>query len=956
VASSRDELVRSLTARVLLFTGSFDREAVLAPGALEEARALMARVPDPVRDPDAVRAVAELYRARSLALEDLGGRDGAIADALERVLPAREPSREPQESSGAGLDAAHRRAAVLLDAALTGSDPGLPDRAVEAAREAVEATPHRLLALRVPALTLLGQALRLRHGRGGALEDLHRAVEALRAAQAAAGESHPHRLGVLATLALVLRERHERTGSLPDLDEAVRLSREVVARRPADDVNRSGDLANLGIALRLRHERTGDPADLDGAVRAHRAAVATAPPGHPGHAMFHTGLGNVLRRRFETGGDPADLDDCVAAHERAAAAADRIGALRPGMLVNLASALQTRYEARGRTADAERAEELLRRAAGDAGAEDVHQAGVAYQLAIALWDRWRRTGGSAVRAEALEWSRRAARHPAAPPRQRLWAAAAWGRRAMEAGDVRQASQAYELAVGLLPALAPRQVAGEDAEHVLARFPGLACDAAACAVAAGRPGRAVELLELGRGVLLGRLIEGRDDLAALRERDPELAARLGELRAALDTGDTGRPEEAAEATGAAGAGAGAVGMTAADRRHVLAAEWERLLARARALPGLEHLLRPPPVRELLAQAHPGPVVVVNVSRHRCDALVLTPGGVRVVPLPALTLGRAVAGAAGLHTALELISGDEDDLTAPARYEDAVAECLEWLWDDVAGPVLDALGLREPPAPGAPWPRVWWVPTGPLAFLPLHAAGHHRGGAGGRAVLDRVVSSYAPTVRALARARRGPARRPARPLVVALPRTPGAADLPGAAEEAALLARLLPGARVLTGPGATCERVVAELPRHTWLHFAGHGAADPVSPSRSALLVHDHAEHPLTVARLAQLELRDAELACLSACTTARTGFALADEALHLAGGLQLAGFRHVVGALWWVEDTVAARIVRQVYDGLGAAAEPDADRAAAAVHAAVRAARERYPATPSLWAGHVHVGV
>lgn len=853
----------------MLFAASYDRDAVLAPEALEEARALMACVPDPVRDPDAVRAVADLYRFRSLARPDGSGeRDGVVADALERLLPAGAadgPGGGPggDRIDGDRIDASQRRAAVLLDAAVHSGDPGVWDRAVDAAREAVGATPPRLPPLRASALLVLGQALRLRFTRTGALEDLHEAV------------------------------------------------------------------------------------------RAHREAIAVTPPAHPGYGMFHTGLGNALRARFEAGGDPADLDGRLAAHERALAAAGPGGAHRPALLVNLASALQTRHDLTGRAADAERAEALLREAARGTAAGDAYEAGVHHELALVLWSRLRRTGEPHVRAEALESSRTAARHPAAPPHRRLSSAVVWGRLAADAGDVEQASQAYELAVGLLPALAPRQLAGEDAEHVLSRFPGPACDAAACAVAAGRPERAVELLELGRGVLLGRVVEGRDGLDPLRERDPELAGRLEELRSALGAGSAGP-----EAAGAAeAAGAEAAPLTAADRRHVLAAEWDRLLARARALPGLEHFLRPPPVRELTAQAAEGPVVVVNAGRLRCDALVLTPGGVEVVPLPALTLEDAVREAGALLTALARLSADEGgDLAELPAHEDAVSRCLAWLWDGVAGPVLDALGFREPPAPGARWPRVWWVPTGPLAFLPLHAAGYHRDRGAGRAVLDRVVSSYAPTVCALARARAGrpAARRPVRPLVVALPRTPGARPLPGAAQEAAALAGLLPGARLLTGSEATCERVVAELPRHTWLHFAGHGEADPVSPSRSALLVHDHADHPLTVARLAGLELHHAELAYLSACTTARTGPALADEALHLAGGLQLAGFRHVVATLWWVDDTVAARIARRTYRELGAP-DPDADRAARAVHTAVRAARERYPTTPSLWAGHVHVG-
>ncbi|MER7723089.1 CHAT domain-containing protein [Streptomyces sp. NPDC096323] len=71
-----------------------------------------------------------------------------------------------------------------------------------------------------------------------------------------------------------------------------------------------------------------------------------------------------------------------------------------------------------------------------------------------------------------------------------------------------------------------------------------------------------------------------------------------------------------------------------------------------------------------------------------------------------------------------------------------------------------------------PRVWWVPTGSLALLPVHAAGHRDGS---RTLLDRVISSYTPTVRSLNTARAAPPAPagPRTPLAVTLSRTPGLA---------------------------------------------------------------------------------------------------------------------------------------------------------------------------------------
>jgi CHAT domain-containing protein len=46
------------------------------------------------------------------------------------------------------------------------------------------------------------------------------------------------------------------------------------------------------------------------------------------------------------------------------------------------------------------------------------------------------------------------------------------------------------------------------------------------------------------------------------------------------------------------------------------------------------------------------------------------------------------------------------------------------------------------------------------------------------------------------------------------------------------------------------------------------------------------------------LKGAKLAYLSACSTAENKIdQLADEVIHLASAFQVAGFRHVAGAMW-----------------------------------------------------------
>jgi CHAT domain-containing protein len=51
-----------------------------------------------------------------------------------------------------------------------------------------------------------------------------------------------------------------------------------------------------------------------------------------------------------------------------------------------------------------------------------------------------------------------------------------------------------------------------------------------------------------------------------------------------------------------------------------------------------------------------------------------------------------------------------------------------------------------------------------------------------------------------------------------------------------------------------------------------------------------------------------MACLLACSTARNeDEQLFDEMLHIVSGFQVAGFPHVIGALWAVDDDIASDI-------------------------------------------------
>ncbi|MFE1364041.1 CHAT domain-containing protein [Streptomyces anulatus] len=852
-------------------------------------------------------------------------------------------------------------------------DPDLLDRAIELGRSAAAATPaghpnrgvrldhfatalatrgeefgdHAALAEAVGverdavACTSAGHPLRVQFMGNLAVNlnalfratgDLAHVMEAIdvarRAAEATAGQGdHPRSLGILA---VVLHNRFRVTGELRVLSEAVDHARESVRLGASLVAGQAQRLSNLGAMLSDWFTRTGRASVLDEAIAAHRAAADVTADDDPGRAVRLANLGGVLGMAYEKFGDRNALRDAIAARRASVAATPQDSPHWPGYTASLAGALGdwctnpvAPAAARREPPDPHLLAEavgLARSAASRPGQDAYSRAGLLTGVANVLVLGFRHLGDDDALTEALDCYREAAASTGSPAERRAEAADRWGDLAAEAGQFDVAAEGYAAAVRLLPRLAGRRLGREDAQYWLGRFAGVTADAAACALAAGDAVSAVTLLESGRCVLAAQALDSRGDLSDLRERAPELAERFWTLTAEFETDTT-------------------------SDRVALADELDAVTDRIRALPGMERFLRPPLLTDLTAQAHEGPIVYVNVSRHRCDALIITPDGVRSRALDGLSEENVSHRVRALHTAFT-----EGRLAA----EQTIHDTLEWLWDTVAGPVLGELGLTTEPPADRPWPRIWWAPVGSLSLLPLHAAGHHRHG--GPVLLDRVVSSTTPTIRALGHARAGRRddRNEPRMLVVAMPHTPDAPDLPGAQAEADHLAALLPGATVLVGADATRDAVLDALPASGWAHFACHGYSDPDNPSDSHLALHDHDRAPFRVLDLSRLRLRNAEFAFLSACDTARTTARLSDEAIHPLAAFQIAGFSQVVGTLWRVDDAVAPVFSRQIYGEL-IADRSGALCASAAVHRTVRRLRTTYPNLPSVWAAHVHAG-
>ncbi|MEV5601511.1 CHAT domain-containing protein [Streptomyces sp. NPDC052299] len=869
------------------------------PAPLEESvhwhREALVMVPDPP-GPVALLGLANSLSALHHYTRDPRQADEAVFQ-FRAALRALSPSTaEARGSILSGLGGLQWRLARH-----TGDEP-LMDTAVETLREAVSCAPRARIAM---ALTNLGGALMDRGRRTGNRAWMAEAVAVLRRALDRSMPAAMERTLHLNNLAEALRQWDGLTGDTAGTAEAIALLREAMAVENGDREGGEWAAMNLADLLTGLAGANGDAEIADEARRLLEYALDRLGDGHPSRFFALQKLTMACHMSVRLADDPSG---------------------------------PTAREAWKRAADAAR-ESLTGLAENDPS-----RTLSAVLLAMAQLSR-HSLGEPVDLTEALRLARDGARDPVAHRVARIEAGRVWGLAALRAGDRAEALEGYAYAVGLLPGIAPRGLARVDQEARLGGTDGLASDAAALALEAGAPERALALLEQGRGVLLGQGLENRADVSLLHALDPARAAEFERVRDALSA----PPGLAPSPDGPPGANEGA------EARHALARRWDRLLAEVRELPGLADFLRPPSVPELLSAAEGGPVVVVNVSTYRCDALVVTSTGIDVVPLPGLTRETVAGWAAEYIDGVETAYGarGKDEAVAMMR---TLSGTLGRLWDTVAEPVLGHLGLDTGPAAGQPWPRLWWCPTGLLSFLPLHAAG--RGGPdSGTWVMDRAVSSYTPTLRALARARAGLAAgargaRPA-PLVVALAETPGASPLPGVAREAEVLAELFPGGRLLAGPDATVDAVGGALEAHPWVHFSCHGVSELLAPSRSGLVLHDGR---LTVPDVAARRPAAPELAVLSACSASRGGTRLSDEAVQLAAAFQLAGYPHVIGTLWPIADKLATRVTEAFYGALakdvsgGRPIDP-----AAALHAPVRALRDRYTAAPHLWAAHIHTG-
>ncbi|KAF8454690.1 CHAT domain-containing protein [Kalaharituber pfeilii] len=822
----------------------------------------------------------------------------------------------------------------------------------------------------------------------GKTADFDSAVDNAELAVRASLEDLPLHASCLLDLSVHLNSRYEATMDIADLEGAIARAQEAISATPAGQRSLpiyAKCIGHLAGFLQARHKRMGNPEDLE---RAMTLGTDAANPSGPvdGYLRFCllSNLATMMRDKYFTkSGTLSDLEAAIGKAKQAIESVPNLNHPDAAAVLNNLAVMQGHYAALmlndatpGSDAELKNLEEAITNAQNSVDVcpdNDRHYATFLVNLAISLYRRYLVRQNIDDLKRVLESYHGAWCCLSAPLPVRLQAALLYAGTFIThpQQDFTQVETVLRKAVELIPVATSRSLGRGDQQHILEKLSKMSSIAAAVSLEVGRsPFEALRLLEIGRCVTSGHLLDYRSDISELTSAYPEVAARFETLCAEADS-----PERANDVR----------------RRKQMFRELDEVIAEIRRLPKFEGFLQTVSEKEMTASvAANGPIVILNVTELRSDAIIVTRDSIQSLPLPSLEYRAAESYIHDLNQAIQNISKS----TQGQINEKLRAVWLPWLWQAAVCPVLQALGLVQTAASGdkacqrRKLGRLWWIGVGLMATAPLHAAGLYgsnlKPGKAPESTLKYCIPSYTPTIRALLYSRQTAAQRAAGTqveaalvneagsllhrhnlLIVSMPTTPGEDDL-NVEEETSQIEALVPSCRVLQRPNVT--EVLRELPRSTMAHFACHGIANSRNPSESALLLVKHGAadeveqaDALSVERIASLRLSTARVAYLSACSTAElnANSKILDEVVHIASSFQLAGFRHVIGSLWQTDDKACIKMATEFYrllvEGKNGAHNPSNFDIARAYREAILKTRKDFLLRPLSWAPYMHLG-
>lgn len=791
----------------------------------------------------------------------------------------------------------------------------------------------------------------LRYREHGMIRDLDSAIQKAESALSISPKHHPERAAWLGDLCMLLYYKYQSRNLVNDLTAAVQVGREALSVVDSDGSFRMHVLNNLSLVLLARYHRTGVKADLNESVLLCRGAVATSSS-QIGYQTALNNLSNRLAIRSHETGNESDLDEAIQNFRDVLSLTSENDPELGRYMYNYAVCLRKKYEQTQVTATLQGAIEAMRESLTHTSCN--HPERAQRLITLAQTTSGDHKSPPANLEDIIGLYMEASEYPTAPPLTRIEAL----RYVLDLLiDDKQWARAYRVAektlLELFPLISFQAGDRNDKEHMIAYLNGLAANLCSLSLLLGNDASsALQLLELGRGMILSMELDLRSDLTKLREEHPEIHKELDSLRHVLSMD------------------AELVDMLTADeaRRHVqrrieAAESLPKVIAKIQCLPGFERFQQTPTAAELINEAKVGgPIVVFNCARIRNDAIIVTANGIHSIELKGLSIGQLYDWAAFMMTSVRAAHPSK-----AAAIKKDFESILSKLWVEAVRPVVLHLHLTASSSM-EDLPRIWWIGVGPMSRLPFHLSADYTGKTG-ESMLQFAISSYTPTIKALSRSREKSfalARASCTELLmISSPGNPKDGLITSAEEAAAIKGAGESRLRMKHLDQPSVDMALEHIKTHRIVHFACHGFSVPNCPSESYLAIADgslaaegaeKAEH-LTVKAVSRVSTAQAQIVYLSSCLGAENSSEdLVDEVIHLASAFQLAGFSHVLGGMWTITNRVCVAFARAFYDSLlGDNACQDAHRRVAeAYHSAMTTVKRSEP-NPLRWGPFIHLG-
>ncbi|KAI0083315.1 CHAT domain-containing protein [Irpex rosettiformis] len=829
-----------------------------------------------------------------------------------------------------------------------------------------------------------GNSHATRFGQLGKLEDLESAIALHARAVELTPDGHPGKPPLLNNSGSSLVTRFERLGLLEDLESAIKLFTHAAELTPDGHPSKPACLNSLADSLVRRYERTRDLEDLENAIAHQSRAVDLTPDGHPDKPSRFNNLGNMLQIKFEQSGSLDDLGHAIVHLTNAVSLTPEGHSDKPSWLYNLGNSLRERFNKAGNAPDLEEAIRCSTCSVELLPKDHAAQASMLRLLGILFVTRLRSPHAQADDAiHAMEAFLGAMQPQNSHPLEQLRACRQYTNLLSKFPHLFTTPSrltlldAYKYALELVPRCIwlGNNVRGRYTSEELPVIGAVVNDAVTAAISAGEYGLALEWLETGRAVVWSQVLQLRTPLDDLQQLHPQLADDLYHVSQALQHAATSPSGSLSSSPKAHSAQPSLKGQALSS--HTYALKYEKLVTQIHELDGFKDFLLPKTLSQLAGACAAGPVVVINAHKSRCDALVLYGAGdIAHVPLPDLSLLRAkfiqkllwdtlrakrLLNRCRGNTRDEFEHDDRGGRVTAMDPPDLMRIILAELWNRVVKPIMDVVCTLIPSS--ATLPHVTWCPTGPLAFLPLHAAGIYPERKGrntdSQTVMDIAISSYTPTLEALLKPRTrltpGHTEYP-KVLVVSQPDTPNCASIPGTRTEAGIVMSLIEHSTPLDDTEGTIQAILEGMATHDWVHLACHGVQNHTDPMSSAFALYDGR---LTLSSLMSQHLPNADLAVLSACQTATGDEKLSEEAVHLAAGMLNAGYKSVIGTMWSISDYIAPEVMRVFYTVMAEQVKTGGElQPAYALHEATKALRNKPGGVDDFirWVPFVHFGL